>query len=74
LIYSWRKCTVFKSEEAPNELRIDAAEGDKVRRMRVSAAASIRVERSRTLGDKNLLEIKAQVYAGKIQPSPQSTK
>jgi hypothetical protein len=51
-----------------NELRIDAAERDKVKKARVSAAASIRVERSRTPEDTTLLEIKAKGLAGKTGP------
>ena len=57
----------------PNELRIDAAERDKVKRRRVSAAASIRVERSRTPEDTALLEIKAEGQPEKscqINPPP----
>jgi hypothetical protein len=42
---------------------------DKVKTERVSAAASIRVERSRTPEDTNQLEIKAQEQAGRGQPT-----
>jgi hypothetical protein len=45
---------------ASNELRNDAAERDKVKKEGASAAASFRVERSRTPEDTTLLEIKAQ--------------
>jgi len=45
----------------PNELRIDAARRGKVKRKEASAAASMRVELSRTLETTNQLENKAQV-------------
>ena len=57
-----------------NELRIDAAEMDKVKTEGVCAAASIRVERSRTPEKTNQLEIKAQVSAGTSQRNHKSTK
>jgi len=56
-----------------NELRIDAAEMDKVKKEGVRAAASIRVERSRTPKQTNQLEIKAQVSAGTTQHNHKST-
>jgi hypothetical protein len=61
------------NSQTPNELRIDAAERDKVKRRRVSAAASIRVERSRTPEHTALLEIKAEGQPEKscqINPPP----
>ena len=57
----------------PNELRIDAAERDIIRRTRGSAAASNRVERSRTPEHTALLEIKAEGQARKIVPDQSST-
>jgi hypothetical protein len=56
-------------DRLPNELRIDAAERDKVKGRRARAAASIRVERSRTPEDTILLGIKAKGQAGKTGPS-----
>jgi hypothetical protein len=53
-----------------NELRIDAAEMDKVKTEGVSVAASIRVERSRTPEDITLLGIKAKGKAGKTRSYP----
>ena len=68
-IFTW-----LENVLAPNELRIDAAERDKVKQAGASAAASIRVELSCTPETTNQLEIKAQVYAGKAQPSRESSK
>jgi len=58
-----KKTTLF-SMQAPNELRMDAAEMDKVKTEGMCAAASIQVARSRTLEKTNQLKIKAHVSAG----------
>jgi hypothetical protein len=57
----------------PNELRIDAAEAEKIKAGMVCAAASIRVGLSRTPENTNHLEIKGQVLAGNPQPNRKST-
>jgi hypothetical protein len=60
--------------QQPNELRNDAAEMDKVKTEGLCAAASFRVERSRTPENTNQLEIKARVSAGTTQRNHKSTK
>jgi hypothetical protein len=60
----------------PNELRIDAAETEKIKTEVECAAASIRVERSRTLENTTPpvhLEIRSQAFAGMSQPHRKST-
>jgi hypothetical protein len=47
LIYPFEMIEVLIYEQAPNELRIDAAEGDYAKRKGRCAAASVRVELSR---------------------------
>ncbi len=64
---------MLQVRRAGNELRIDAAEMDKVKTEGECAAASIRVELSRTPEGTNQLEIKTQVYAGITRPSRQSS-
>jgi hypothetical protein len=54
--------------KVPNELRSDAAERDNAKKEGASAAASLQVERSRTLEDTTLLGIKAQGQARSTQP------